>query len=134
MTSNRIAAALLATSVAFALPASAQQETPPQETIQKRIEAKSGEPVQLGVFSRITPECTVGEHEVRVASVAENGTIRRTAARVRPGRIPNCPDFSPEVALFIYRSNPDFTGTDRMEIRVETPEMTQLYQYEVTVE
>ena len=127
---NRMAVALLAAGAALASPAAAQET----ETVQKQVEAKSGEPVQLGVFTRITPECTVGEYEVRVAAVAENGTITRKAAKVKPGRIAECPELSPDVALFIYQSSADFTGTDRMEIRVETPEKTQLYQYEVTVE
>lgn len=124
---TRTIAALLTVGLASA--AEAQE----QQTIEKQVEAQAGEPVQLGIFTRITPECTIGEHEVRVAAVAENGTITRKAAKVKAGKIPQCPDLSPEVALFFYQSSPGFTGTDRMEIRVDTPEKTQHYRYEVTV-
>ncbi|TPJ96072.1 hypothetical protein FJ872_32755 [Mesorhizobium sp. B2-5-9] len=124
------ASIVLAIAAVFVTSALAQKKT-----VEQKIEARSGEPIQLGIFGHVTPDCTNKPFTVRVANVARNGTIRRASTTIKKGRIPNCPDLVPAVVVFFYESKAGFTGNDSAAIEVKTDAgQIERHEYDITVE
>jgi hypothetical protein len=125
----RMISALVAALALLAWPAASQEKT-----VQKEVTARSGEPTQIGVFGRVTPQCTNGRINIRVVTKATNGSVVSRSGKTKPGAVAKCPSLAADVAAFFYRSNPGYTGTDSVVIEAETDAgQMERHEYAITV-
>lgn len=106
---------ILFATVMLAAPAAAQEKI-----VTKKVTALSGQDTRIGVFGRVSPQCTNEKVTIAIAQKPRNGTLTPRPAKIRAGRIPHCPTLEARVAAFFYRPKDGFSGTDRIVIVVST--------------
>lgn len=106
---------ILFASVMIAAPATAQEKV-----VNKKVTAQSGQDTRIGVFGRVSPQCTNEKVTIAIAQKPSNGTLTPRPAKMRAGTIPSCPTLEARVAAFFYRPKDGFSGTDRAVIVVST--------------
>jgi hypothetical protein len=85
-------------------------------TVQQSLRVAPGLPLALGIQTSGRPDCTVGSiPRTRVLTPPRHGTATVRSARVRPQGDP-CPAAPGYVV--VYRSDPDFSGTDELTLEV----------------
>lgn len=123
-----LAAGLLALSAA---PLSAETAL-----VDRSVKAQSGRDVRVGVFASMKPDCTSGQlPTVRLKETPKNGTVTVKQGRLRATNLKQC--LAAEVPAFIaiYRSQPDFAGSDELTLEVVNANgRIQLQRIQVTVE
>jgi hypothetical protein len=99
------------------------------------VTVASGELVRIGIYGRVTPECTNAPVNVALESKALNGTVTAKSGRLSAGAVPNCPDLAAHAAVIFYQSAPGFVGNDQTSVTVTTNEgRRERHEYSITVE
>lgn len=105
-------------------------------SIDRNVKAQSGRDVRVGVFTSLKSDCTPGQlPTLRLKETPKNGTVTVKQGRWRATNIKQC--LATEVPAFIaiYRSQPDFSGSDELVLEVVTANgKIQLQRIQVTVE
>ena len=104
--------------------------------LERNVKAQSGRDVRVGVFAAIRSDCSSGPlPTVRLKDKPANGTIVVKQGKLRATNLPQC--LAAEVPAFvaIYRSSPDFAGTDQLTLEIVAANgRIQLQRIQVTVE
>jgi hypothetical protein len=105
-------------------------------SVERSVKAQSGREVRVGVFASMKPDCSPGQlPTVRLKETPKNGTVTVKQGRFRVTNFKQC--LAAEVPAFfaIYRSQPDFSGSDELTLEVVNANgKTQLQRIQVTVE
>jgi hypothetical protein len=105
-------------------------------SVDRSVKAQSGRDVRVGVFTSLKSDCTAGQlPTLRLKETPKNGTVTVKQGRWRATNIKRC--LATEVPAFIaiYRSQPDFSGSDELVLEVVTANgKIQLQRIQVTVE
>jgi hypothetical protein len=110
-------------------PAPAPQAQPPQApqvrgTIEREVKAQpGGQPVRIGVYTNIQPDCTSGElPAVKLGQEPKHGAVVVRQGRIRLTNHKQC--LALEVPAFIafYRPKSDFPGKDVLTLEVRNKE------------
>lgn len=105
-------------------------------SVDRKVKAQSGREVRVGVFASMKPDCTPGRlPTVRLKETPKNGKVTVKQGRLRATNFKQC--LAAEVPAFIaiYRSQPDFSGSDELTLEVVSANgKIQLQRIEVTVE
>ena len=105
-----LAAALV---MAAGLPAAAQTKV-----VEKEVTVSSGQLAQIGLFGRVTQDCTNAPVSVTLEAKSLNGQVTAKQGRLSAGAIADCPELRPTAAMISYQSEPGFVGIDRATIIV----------------
>jgi hypothetical protein len=128
---SAIGAIVLVAAVCAAGPLAAQLA--PTE---RSVKAQSGRDVRVGVFASITPDCKPGRlPTVRLKEKPKHGTVTVKQGRLRATNLKQC--LAAEVPAFvaIYRSQPDFSGSDELILEVVNANgNVQVQRVQITVE
>jgi hypothetical protein len=115
---------------------SVSAQSAPPAPLERSVKAQSGRDVRVGVFASMKADCTPGQlPTVRLKEMPKNGTVTVKQGRLRATNLKHC--LAAEVPAFvaIYRSRPDFTGSDELTLEVVNANgKTQLQRIQVTVE
>lgn len=121
---------LAATAAVFAGSASAQTKV-----VKKEISVPSGEVSRIGMYGRVTPECTNAPVSITLEGQALNGSVTAKEGRLSAGAIPDCPDLRATAAMILYQSEPNFVGQDQAAIIVTTDDgRAERHEFTITVE
>lgn len=125
---------LLAAAIGACLPlqaASAQSST----TVQRSAKGASGKDIQIGVYLNVLTNCKSGPlPAIQMIVPPENGSATVKRAKVSLTNYKNCMALEVPAFIGIYRSKPDFTGSDHLTLSVFYPNgRTETQQITVTV-
>lgn len=105
-------------------------------SVDRSVKAQSGRDVRVGIFTSLKSDCTAGQlPTLRLKETPKNGTVTVKQGRWRATNIKQC--LATEVPAFIaiYRSQPDFSGSDELVLEIVTTNgKIQLQRIQVTVE
>ena len=111
---------------------SASAET---RVVDKEVTVTSGESARIGIYGRVTPECTNAPVDITLEAKALNGTVTAKEGRLSAGAVPECPSLAAHAAAIFYKSAPGFVGNDRAAITVTTDEgRRERHEYSIIVE
>ena len=106
------------------------------DRIYRSVRALSGKEMQLALFGRAnTKECKpLPLPEIHVIAAPEHGTLTVRAATVTTNQYRGCPNLKLQVQVLLYKSAPDFVGSDTVSFAVtfENGER-QAHQISITV-
>jgi hypothetical protein len=104
--------------------------------VERKVKAQTGRDVRVGVFASIKPDCTPGQlPTVRLKERPKNGTVTVKQGRLRATNLKQCLAADVPAFVAIYRSQPDFAGSDELTLEVVNANgKTQLQRIQVTVE
>lgn len=128
------AARLCAAASVFALlTVSAGAET---ASVDRNVKAQSGRDVRVGVFASMKPDCTPGQlPTVRLKETPKNGTVTVKRGRLRATNLKQCLAVEVPAFIAIYRSQPNFSGSDELTLEVVNANgKIQVQRVQVTVE
>lgn len=111
--------------------ASAQSTT----TVQRSAKGASGKDIQIGVYLNVLANCKSGPlPAIRMIVPPENGSATVKRAKVSLTNYKNCMALEVPAFVGVYRSKPDFTGSDHLTLSVSYPNgRTETQQITVTV-
>jgi len=105
-------------------------------TVERNVKAQSGRDVRVGIFASMKPDCTPGRlPTVRLKETPKNGTITVKQGRLRATNFKQCLGVEVPAFVAIYRSQPNFAGSDELTLEVVNAEgKSRLQRIQVTVE
>jgi hypothetical protein len=88
-------------------------------TIERQAKGYTGRDVNIGIFASIRPDCTSGALPViRLNALPAHGKVTVKQARLRATNFRQCLGTEVPAFVAIYRSSPDFTGSDVVTLEV----------------
>ena len=112
------------------VPAPAQEQT-----VERKFKGLTGQDIRIGVFANIGADCKAGPlPTIRLKSPPTNGNVTVKQGKVRTTNLRQC--LAAEVPAFvvIYKSKPEFSGSDSVILEVENAGgKTQVQNITVTV-
>jgi hypothetical protein len=99
---------------AIVLPAYAEVRT-----VERQVRAQPGKDVRVGVYANVRPDCTSGPlPAIRLAAPPANGTVAVKKGNVTVTNYKQCLALQVPAFVAIYRSRPEFNGTDVLDLEV----------------
>lgn len=84
-----------------------------------RFAGKPTQDIRIGVFATGRKDCTPGPlPTVRLHQAPLNGVVIVKRGRVRATNIKNCPEIEVPGFIAFYKSRPNFTGEDQLQLEV----------------
>jgi hypothetical protein len=105
------------------------------QTVERAAKASSGKDVQVGAYLNIRPDCTSGVlPAIRLVNPPTHGKVIVKKAKANATNYKQCLALEVPAYVAIYRSAPDFTGTDAFTVEVKYHEgRTEVQNITVTV-
>jgi hypothetical protein len=103
----------------------------------KELKTKSGTPIVVVNFSSPRPDCSANPGPIAVPVLREKPAHGIIQMQIVVTNIPasgNCPARKLPTSALIYTPNKDFTGTDMVQVEVETGNRTTTLSYRITVQ
>jgi len=113
------------------------QPAPNESSVSPRnVKAQSGRDVRVAVFASVKSDCTPGPlPTVRLKETPKNGTVTVRQGRMRATNLKQCLAVEVPAFIAVYRSRPDFSGSDELTLEVvNAGGKIQLQRIQVTVE
>jgi uncharacterized membrane protein len=125
---------LLAAAIGACLPLQAASAQP-ATTVQRSAKGASGKDIQIGVYLNVLANCKSGPlPAIQMIVPPENGSATVKRAKVSLTNYKNCMALEVPAFIGVYRSKPDFTGSDHLTLSVSYPNgRTETQQITVTV-
>ena len=104
-------------------------------TTEKSARAQSGKDIRIGVYINVQPDCTSGPlPTIRLSAPPVNGTVRVRKASVSATNYKQCLALQVPGFVAFYRSRPNFSGTDTLELEVTYPSgRTEIQKFQIMV-
>jgi hypothetical protein len=104
-------------------------------TVERTAKAQSGKDVRVGAYINIQPDCTSGAlPTIRLVNPPVHGKVAIKKAKANATNYKQCLAVEVPAYVAIYRSAPDFTGTDSFTVEVKYQEgRTEIQNITVTV-
>jgi len=127
-----VLACLLAVAVGTCLPQPAAAQT---TTVQHAAKGASGKDIKIGVYVNVQANCSSGPlPAIQMIVPPENGSATVKRAKVSLTNYKNCMALEVPAFIGIYRSKPNFSGSDHMTLSVSYPNgRTETQQITITV-
>jgi hypothetical protein len=91
-------------------------------TLERTVKAQSGKDVAVGAYLNIRPNCTSGAlPAIRLLNAPAHGKVTVKQAKARATNYKQCLAVEVPAYIAIYRSEPDFTGTDFFTVEIKYP-------------
>ena len=103
-------------------PGQSQAPVPPAPTVEREIKGRAGRDIRILVVTNVLPDCTSGPlPTVRLVTPPAHGKIVVRRAKLNATNVRQCLAITVPALVGIYRSAPDFQGSDSavVEIRPE---------------
>lgn len=130
--------AMLGIAIVFlsAAPLNAQPAPNESSVSPRNVKAQSGRDVRVAVFASVKSDCTPGPlPTVRLKETPKNGTVTVRQGRMRATNLKQCLAVEVPAFIAVYRSRPDFSGSDELTLEVvNAGGKIQLQRIQVTVE
>jgi hypothetical protein len=113
------------------LQASLAEET----TVRRTAQGPSGKDIQIGLYLNVLANCSSGTlPSIQMVTPPANGTAIVKRAKVALTNYKNCMALEVPAFIGIYRSKPDFAGSDRLTLTISYPNgRTETQEIEITV-
>jgi hypothetical protein len=108
---------------------------PPSTTVHRSAKGASGKDIQIGVYVNVLANCSSGPlPAIQMIVPPENGSATVKRAKVSLTNYKNCMALEVPAFIGVYRSKPDFTGSDHLTLSVSYPNgRTETQQITITV-
>jgi len=105
------------------------------QTVERAAKAQSGKDARVGAYLNIQPDCTSGAlPAIRLVNAPTHGKVIVKKAKANATNYKQCLALEVPAYVAIYRSAPDFTGTDTFTVEVKYQEgRTEIQNITVTV-
>ena len=125
-------ACLFAAAIAVFLPQRANAQS---TTVQRTAKGASGKDIRIGVYINVLANCSSGPlPAIQMVVPPENGSATVKRAKVSLTNYKNCMALEVPAFIGIYRSKPNFAGSDRLTLSVSYPNgRTETQQITITV-
>jgi hypothetical protein len=103
----------------------------------KELKTKSATPVAVVNFSSARSDCSANPGPIAVPVLREkpaHGIIQMQIVVTEIPAAGNCPARKIPTTALVYTPNKDFTGTDTVQVEVETGNRTTTLSYRITVQ
>ncbi|MBN9603236.1 MAG: hypothetical protein J0G33_09920 [Afipia felis] len=121
--------------VAVAIGAWLPQPVAAQTTVQRTAKGASGKDIRIGVYVNVLTNCSSGPlPAIQMIVPPENGSATVKRAKVSLTNYKNCMALEVPAFIGIYRSKPNFAGSDHLTLSVSYPNgRTETQQITITV-
>ena len=90
--------------------------------VERAARGPAGHDIRVGVYVNVLPDCSSGPlPSIRLSAEPQNGKVVVKRAKVSATNYKQCLALQVPAFVALYRSKPDFGGTDRMTIEVKYP-------------
>ncbi len=105
------------------------------QTVERSAKGSSGKDIRVGVYLNVQPDCSSGPLPViRLLAPPANGTINIKRGKVSATNYKQCLALEVPGFVALYRSKPNFSGTDVVMLEVKYADnRTQVQRITVTV-
>lgn len=105
------------------------------QTVERAAKAQSGKDARVGAYLNIQPDCTSGVlPAIRLVNAPSHGKVIVKKAKANATNYKQCLALEVPAYVAIYRSAPDFAGTDTFTVEVKYQEgRTEIQNITVTV-
>ncbi len=125
-------ACLFSAAIAVCLP---QWSYAQSTTVQRTAKGASGKDIRIGVYINVLANCSSGPlPAIQMVVPPENGSATVKRAKVSLTNYKNCMALEVPAFIGIYRSRPNFAGSDHLTLSVSYPNgRTETQQITITV-
>ena len=104
-------------------------------TTERTARALPGKDVRIGVYVNVQPDCTSGPlPAIRLSEPPANGAVTVRKANVTATNYKQCLAMQVPAFVATYRSKPNFTGVDALELEVKySSGRTEIQRFQITV-
>jgi hypothetical protein len=105
------------------------------QTVERSAKGSSGKDIRIGVYVNVQPDCSSGPlPAIRLLTPPANGTINIKRGKVSATNYKQCLALEVPGFVALYRSKPNFSGTDVVMLEVKYADnRTQVQRITVTV-
>lgn len=90
--------------------------------VERAAKGSAGRDIRVGVYVNVLPDCSSGPlPSIRLSAEPQNGKVVVKRAKVSATNYKKCLALQVPAFVALYRSKPDFGGTDHMTIEVKYP-------------